>query len=563
MPNNEIMYDMLKKRRLIIPARDMLVILVLGGLVYCISVFTSAHERFDQWVGDRRFAGLHLDEIFILLIFFGFAFSVFGVRRWREADREIVLRTQIEATLQESEKKFRTLADKSVAGIYLVQDDKFRYVNPVLAEIFGYAVEEITDRMGPMDLVQPDDWPVVRENLRKRLAGETESIHYNFRGIRKNRELLYVEVYGSRTIYQGQPAVIGTLLDVTERKRKAEAMKRNEERILRQSYELAAMNVDLLTLHKVASAISHTLDRKSLFKNVLNAITDLEVLKVKRQAGIFIVKGDRLDLVAHLGHSEVFLDMHMNMTVNDCLCGLAARTGEIVICKDSHADGHHTIQYPGMAPHGHIIIPLKTADKVVGVLYLYLAPDTEVGERIITTLGTIGNQIGIAINNSLLYEETKELSLHDPLTKVANRNLMNIELEKNFARSKRFGSPLSIIMLDLDNFKKYNDTYGHTAGDKLLVETAGILLKEVREIDLVVRYGGEEFLFLLPEAEMQDAYEVAERTRKSVEKNTGVTISIGISSYSPEAGHWRELVKSADTALYQAKQKGKNRIETS
>jgi len=566
------------------PVRDIIVILVLGVIVYSVAVLTEAHEAIDNWVGDRRFAGLHLDEVFILLIYCGFAFAVFGMRRWREADREIVLRRQAESTLQESESKFRTLTEKSVAGIYLIQDNKFRHVNPVLAGIFGYSVSEMKDIMGPEDVTLPVDWPLVRENLRKRVSGESDSANYSFRGMKKNREVIHVEVYGSRTQYQGGPAVIGTLLDITDRISAAErlhhaldesqrrqneisatleTLKQREEQLIRQSYDLAARNADISILYKVSSEISRTIDMQDLFPNILNTIFGIDILRVEKKGGIFLVNGDNMDLISHAGHKDDFIESHRDLKVGDCLCGLAAKTGEIITSGHCHKDSRHTFNYPGMTPHGHVIIPLKAVEKVVGVLYLYLPADSEIDERIMQTLISIGNLTGIAISNSLLYEQTKVRSLHDPLTNVANRNLMDVELEKYFARAKRFESPLSVIMLDLDNFKKFNDTYGHTAGDKLLVDTAAILLKEVRETDVVVRYGGEEFLVLLPEAEIQDAYEVAERIRKSVEDTTGVTISIGISSYSAGMQNGRVLIKKADEALYRAKHRGKNRIEIS
>jgi PAS domain S-box-containing protein len=132
--------------------------------------------------------------------------------------RDITQRKRAEEALKESESKFRDLAERSLVGVYLIQDGKFRYVNPKLAEIFGYTVEELTDRMGPEDLVPPEDWQVVKENIRKRISGEVKSIRYDFKGLRKDGEVIYVEAYGTRTVYQGRPAVIGTLLDITERK---------------------------------------------------------------------------------------------------------------------------------------------------------------------------------------------------------------------------------------------------------------------------------------------------------------------------------------------------------
>lgn len=128
----------------------------------------------------------------------------------------------VQSRLQESESKFRDMAEKSIVGVYLIQDGVFKYVSPKLAEIFGYLVEELIDKKGPKDMVLPEDWHIVEENLKKRISGEVESIHYDFRGITKNEATIYVEVYGTRTTYCGRPAVIGTLLDITERKRAEE-----------------------------------------------------------------------------------------------------------------------------------------------------------------------------------------------------------------------------------------------------------------------------------------------------------------------------------------------------
>ena len=163
----------------------------------------------------------------------------------------------------------------------------------------------------------------------------------------------------------------------------------------------------------------------------------------------------------------------------------------------------------------------------------------------------------------MLYEETRELSLRDPLTGLANRRMISIVFERSLARAKRFGSSFSIIMLDLDNFKNYNDTHGHTEGDMLLVKIAGILLEEVRDLDLVARYGGEEFLILLPDTDVTIACKVAERIRKAVETKTAGTLSLGVTSCYPGTMAMKDFIKKADDAMYHAKQKGKNRVEIS
>jgi diguanylate cyclase (GGDEF)-like protein len=176
--------------------------------------------------------------------------------------------------------------------------------------------------------------------------------------------------------------------------------------------------------------------------------------------------------------------------------------------------------------------------------------------------------IGLAVvtrftmQHTRAYEETRVLALHDPLTGLANRRLLSIEMEKSFAKAKRYGNQLTAIMADIDYFKEYNDTYGHEAGDMVLSKVAAVLLTGIRETDLAVRYGGEEFFVLLPQTSVTEAQEIAERLRTSVEKEAGLTVSLGISSFRKEMKNREEIIKEADEALYQAKQKGRNRVET-
>ena len=144
--------------------------------------------------------------------------------------------------LRESENKFRDLSEKSLVGVYLIQDWAFKYVNPRLAEIFGYSVEEVLAGIKPADVVLPEDWPTVRENIRQRIEGETTSIHFSFRLVSTEHEIRYVEAYGSRTTYRGKSAIIGTMLDITERKR-SEARLRQAERKYRSIFENAVEGI--------------------------------------------------------------------------------------------------------------------------------------------------------------------------------------------------------------------------------------------------------------------------------------------------------------------------------
>jgi len=135
-------------------------------------------------------------------------------------------RIHAEEAMRESENKFRNLAENAMVGIYLIEDNLLRYVNTEYAEIFGYAIEEIKNKINFTDLVYINDLPMVTENIRKRISGEVESLRYDFRIVKKNGEIRNVEVFSSRTIYNGRPAIIGTLLDITDRRKTEEELRR-------------------------------------------------------------------------------------------------------------------------------------------------------------------------------------------------------------------------------------------------------------------------------------------------------------------------------------------------
>ena len=154
----------------------------------------------------------------------------------------------------------------------------------------------------------------------------------------------------------------------------------------------------------------------------------------------------------------------------------------------------------------------------------------------------------------------QELSIMDALTGVYNRRYLDEILRREIERAKRYNQPLSCIMADIDNFKKYNDANGHLAGDDLLKKMATLLVDSVRSVDMVFRYGGEEFTLILPQTLKQGGVEVAKRTLNLVRQNLPTTLSLGLATYSEDAQSMDELLKKADSALYQAKQTGKDRV---
>jgi diguanylate cyclase (GGDEF)-like protein len=342
--------------------------------------------------------------------------------------------------------------------------------------------------------------------------------------------------------------------------KRAEEKRRAVEEIVSRTKELEHINAELMTLYEVSLTISRTIDLRELLSAVLPSLVALDDLRFEPVAAAFLIEDDMLRLASHIGFTDSQLDSCSNLRLGECICGIAAQTGEIVISSDSTSDPRHSIQCPGVLPHGNVAMPLKIVDRVIGVITLKTRVGVEIGEHTVRLLSTLGNQIGIAVNNARLYEEARNFSLHDPLTGLYNRRFLNIQLEKSIEASKRYGEKLSVIMLDIDHFKKYNDENGHVEGDRMLVRIAEILLQEMRSSDYIFRYGGEEFFAILPQTDLSTACDVAERLRKSVESAAGVTISLGVSTYREIVWDDENLVKTADTALYQAKQKGRNRV---
>ena len=167
-----------------------------------------------------------------------------------------------------------------------------------------------------------------------------------------------------------------------------------------------------------------------------------------------------------------------------------------------------------------------------------------------------------------LVENLQKAAIFDDLTGCYNKKEIEVLLEKFLKEALRYSTPLSIIMLDIDHFKKVNDTYGHLAGDFILKEIANVIKKSIRSSDACGRFGGEEFIILLPNTKLSGAMKLAERIRKNIEnyefvfrnKKIPITVSIGITSASKNDSVF-SLIQRADEALYEAKNKGRNRIE--
>ena len=217
-------------------------------------------------------------------------------------------------------------------------------------------------------------------------------------------------------------------------------------------------------------------------------------------------------------------------------------------------------------PVGHL--PLVVEERVLGLLWLW---GENLKESDLAAMSIFANQVAVAIENARLFAEVQNLAITDPLTGLFNRRGL-FELGRiEFARTRRFGRPFASMMLDIDRFKRVNDMYGHPIGDQVLQALAKHCQSSVREIDLIGRYGGEEFIFLLPETNLEVTKEIAERLRRTIANmliptdkgELSVTVSLGVAMYDENTLDLDTMIARADQAMYVAKHKGRNRIAVS
>jgi diguanylate cyclase (GGDEF)-like protein len=185
-------------------------------------------------------------------------------------------------------------------------------------------------------------------------------------------------------------------------------------------------------------------------------------------------------------------------------------------------------------------------------------------------LQAVASELVVAVENSRLYRLTKRLAITDELTDLYNYRFLQQRLDDEIGRADRYKKRLSLLMLDIDDFKSINDTHGHLVGDSVLTEIGQLLKSTVREVDIVARYGGEEFSVILPETDASGAFIVAEKIRESVslhrfsdadgERTIHMTVSIGLASYPVHATEKESLLRAADDAVYRAKETGKDRV---
>ena len=248
------------------------------------------------------------------------------------------------------------------------------------------------------------------------------------------------------------------------------------------------------------------------------------------------------------------------------IAGAASRAHGAVLWPDG--DDLHPSPMEPDAGAGAMAIPVRSGGHPFGVLGYY-GRASPFDEEDVDSLEILVRQAETAIENSFLYEEAVRLSLTDGMTGLWNRRNFDLRLESELSRALRFSEPFAVVFVELDQMKAVNDRWGHQAGDTVLIELARRLTEAVREVDVVARWGGDEFTLLLPKTGLDGALLLAEKIRSAVgtasfridNGSLDITISVGVAAYPEHGASGKDLVNAADAAMYQAKAKGRNRVE--
>lgn len=249
------------------------------------------------------------------------------------------------------------------------------------------------------------------------------------------------------------------------------------------------------------------------------------------------------------------------------LAGAASRLGHAVLWPRD-GDGVRPCPQEPPAAQGAMAIPLRSGGHPFGVL-AYYGRASPFDEEDVDSLEILVRQAETAIENSFLYEEAVRLSLTDGMTGLWNRRNFDLRIESELSRAIRFAEPFAVVFVELDQMKAVNDSHGHQAGDTVLIELARRLTEAVREVDVVARWGGDEFTLLLPKTGLAGALLLAEKIRSAVgnapfridDSSLPITISVGVAAYPEHGSSGKELVAAADAAMYRAKAGGRNRVE--
>jgi diguanylate cyclase (GGDEF)-like protein/PAS domain S-box-containing protein len=507
-------------------------------------------------------------------------------------DRLLATQKKMMEGAQRGELYFRSLAEAVPGIIWTARPDG--YVDFFNDRWFDYSglTEEQSRGAGWSVILHPDDLAVTLETWQQCLCtGEPYEVEYRFR---QGSDGAYRWFLGrGNPIRDNKGEIInwfGTCTDIEDQKHNQQML---EDQIKERTVELADSNTRLQEEMWEKDSARRALDQQN--EKMVSELTERS-----RRATLLAKMGELLQscvskdevFAAALGFApKIFparrgavalLNTARNLVEvtglwHECQLPLsifeptscwALRTGQphVVAAGDTTAPCAHAAG----VKNSYICIPILAQGQALGILHFQATDETpELNDSELSLKATFAGQVGLSIANIGLRDALRTQSIKDPLTGLYNRRYLEEMLEREIRRAVRSEQPLGILMLDLDHFKNFNDTYGHDAGDTVLREAAAFFTKSIRAEDIVCRFGGEEFVVILPTADLNASHNRGERIRSKLReltvKHQGqslgmITVSVGVASLPLHGMSAKELFEAADAALYRAKREGRDRV---
>ncbi|NJP06552.1 MAG: GGDEF domain-containing protein [Chloroflexaceae bacterium] len=362
---------------------------------------------------------------------------------------------------------------------------------------------------------------------------------------------------------QQQPVLLsGAFLDITARKLSEIQLQRANERLQQGNERLHQRNREVMLLNQLGDMLLGCLSVEEAYEVIAICA---EILFEGQSGSLHMrnAESNHFEIVSTWGNASIPEPMPEHQS-----CQTLWQQGLCLFHKAQENPCQH-LKACGIATA--LCVPLVVHDETMGILHLRTnqVVEYEVYQRRQQLANIVARQLSMALTNLILRERLERQAIQDPLTGLFNRRYLDETLPREIQRAERYQHNIGVMMLDIDHFKRFNDTYGHDAGDTLLREVGAFLKRHTRGEDIACRYGGEEFTLVLPVASLDDTAQRAEEIRLGIQRLNvyhhgqpldPVTVSIGIAAFPNHNTSADGLLKHADTCLYQAKRNGRNQV---
>jgi len=503
----------------------------------------------------------------MLLIALTFALVLLVNRRlFAELETDILERKRAEEDLRESNERFRSYFELPLIGSALSSPEKgWLEVSDGLCTMLGYSEKELTG-LTWVELTHPDDLEANLTQFNRVRVGEIDNYSMEKRFIRKDGGVIWTNLSVGCVRKPGGTVdyYVVQLHNISERKH-IEAAESEQRALAEALRDTAAMLNSTLKFDDLLDRILDNVQR--VVPHNADAMGIMLLDAAAQCARLVRYRNTRdSDHAAQMKEIEFPISQMRNLREMQA-------TGVPVLIADTGLYAGWIVTPLTAWIRANLAMPITIKGQTIGFLSLDSATPNAFTARDADRLRAFVDQAAFAIENARLYAEVEELAITDALTGLFNRRGLFQLGEREVERALRFQHALSVVMLDIDYFKRVNDSFGHPTGDRVLRALANCCHTLVRNVDLVIRYGGEEFILLLPETDLASAAQVAERLRQIVEqmvvpaetdagdggKIVQVTASLGVVGLTPETQNLADLLTRVDQALYAAKQAGRNR----